>query len=157
MAKENTKMDMAQDKAMVKKAVGIHDKQMHGGKKTDMSSLKKGGCTKMAFGGAAKAAGNAVNAIKAQGAANPSMVKPAGAPPGRAGAAMPRPAAPMPRPAGLGAAMPRPAAPMPRPAGLGSVVKGSTGPGTIRRAKGGSVSSRADGCATKGKTKGKII
>jgi hypothetical protein len=140
MAKENTKMDMAQDKAMVKKAVGIHDKQMHGGKKTDMSSLKKGGCTKMAFGGAAKAAGNAVNAIKAQGAANPSMVKPAGAPPGRAGAAMPRPAAPM-----------------PRPAGLGSVVKGSTGPGTIRRAKGGSVSSRADGCATKGKTKGKII
>jgi hypothetical protein len=53
MAKENSKMDMAQDKAMVKKAVGMHDKQMHGGKKTDMSSLKKGGCAKMAKGGSA--------------------------------------------------------------------------------------------------------
>jgi hypothetical protein len=37
------KMDKAQDKAMVKKAVGMHDKQMHGGKKTDMTALKKGG------------------------------------------------------------------------------------------------------------------
>lgn len=35
--------DMKQDKAMVKKAVGMHDKQMHMGKKTDMSALKKGG------------------------------------------------------------------------------------------------------------------
>jgi hypothetical protein len=35
--------DMKQDKAMVKKAVGMHDKQMHGGKKTDMAALKKGG------------------------------------------------------------------------------------------------------------------
>jgi hypothetical protein len=41
--KENSKMDKAQDKAMVKKAVGMHDKQMHGGKKTDMAALKKGG------------------------------------------------------------------------------------------------------------------
>jgi hypothetical protein len=35
--------DIKQDKAMVKKAVGMHDKQMHGGKKTDMATLKKGG------------------------------------------------------------------------------------------------------------------
>jgi hypothetical protein len=35
--------DIKQDKAMVKKAVGMHDKQMHGGKKTDMGALKKGG------------------------------------------------------------------------------------------------------------------
>lgn len=40
---KDMKMDKAQDKAMVKKAVGIHDKQMHGGKKTDMAALKKGG------------------------------------------------------------------------------------------------------------------
>lgn len=54
MAKENTKMDMAQDKKMVKKAVGMHDKQMHGGKKTDMTALKKGGMAKkMATGGMA--------------------------------------------------------------------------------------------------------
>ena len=39
-------MDMMQDKKMVKKAVGMHDKQMHGGKKTDMAELKKGGMAK---------------------------------------------------------------------------------------------------------------
>jgi hypothetical protein len=53
MAKD--KMDMMQDKKMVKKAVGMHDKQMHGGKKTDMTELKKGGMAKkkMATGGMA--------------------------------------------------------------------------------------------------------
>jgi hypothetical protein len=35
--------DMSMDKKVVKKAVGMHDKQMHGGKKTDMAKLKKGG------------------------------------------------------------------------------------------------------------------
>ena len=38
--------DMAQDKKMAKKAVGMHDKQMHGGKKTDLAKLKKGGMAK---------------------------------------------------------------------------------------------------------------
>ena len=42
------KKDLAQDKKIVKKAVGLHDKQMHGGKKTNLSTLKKGGMT---FGG----------------------------------------------------------------------------------------------------------
>lgn len=37
------KSDMKQDKAMAKKAVGMHEKQLHGGKKSDMSKLKKGG------------------------------------------------------------------------------------------------------------------
>ena len=51
---KDMKMDKAQDKAMVKKAVGMHDKQMHGGKKTDMGALKKGGgVKKMASGGMA--------------------------------------------------------------------------------------------------------
>ena len=54
--KEDTKMDMAQDKAMIKKAVNMHDTQMHGGKKTDMKSLKKGGCSGMANGGYVRAA-----------------------------------------------------------------------------------------------------
>lgn len=38
--------DEAMDKRMIKKAMGMHDKQMHGGKKTDMAKLKKGGCVK---------------------------------------------------------------------------------------------------------------
>jgi hypothetical protein len=37
------KNDMMQDKAMAKKAVGMHEKQLHGGKKSDMTKLKKGG------------------------------------------------------------------------------------------------------------------
>ena len=40
------KKDMAQDKKMTKKAIGMHDKQMHGGKKTDLAKLKKGGMAK---------------------------------------------------------------------------------------------------------------
>jgi hypothetical protein len=31
------------DKKVVKKAVGMHDKQQHGGKKTNLSKLAKGG------------------------------------------------------------------------------------------------------------------
>ena len=44
-----------QDKAIVKKAVGMHEKQLHAGKKSDMSKLKSGGMAcapkKMAKGG----------------------------------------------------------------------------------------------------------
>ena len=49
--------DIKMDKKVVKKAVGMHDKQMHGGKKTDLASLRKGGMAcapkKMASGGLA--------------------------------------------------------------------------------------------------------
>jgi len=53
MTKENDMKheDIKMDKKMAKKAIGMHDKQMHGGKKTDLSALKKGGCAKMARGG----------------------------------------------------------------------------------------------------------
>jgi hypothetical protein len=40
---EGGKADMKQDKAMAKKAIGMHDKQQHMGKKTDLSKLAKGG------------------------------------------------------------------------------------------------------------------
>jgi hypothetical protein len=47
--------DVKMDKKVVKKAVGMHEKQLHGGKKSDMSKLKSGGMTcapkKMARGG----------------------------------------------------------------------------------------------------------
>jgi len=39
--------DIKADKKMVKKAVGMHDKQLHGGKKTDLKGLKKGGPTSL--------------------------------------------------------------------------------------------------------------
>jgi len=46
MAKEKMDMaDMAQDKKMAKKAVGMHEKQLHGGKKSNLAKLKKGGPT----------------------------------------------------------------------------------------------------------------
>ena len=44
--------DIKMDKKTIKKAVGMHDKQQHGGKKTDLTALKKGGkVKKFAFGG----------------------------------------------------------------------------------------------------------
>lgn len=47
--------DVKMDKKVVKKAVGMHEKQLHEGKKSDMSKLKSGGMTcapkKMAKGG----------------------------------------------------------------------------------------------------------
>jgi hypothetical protein len=49
--KEGGKADLAQDKKMAKKAVGMHEKQLHGGKKSDLTKLKSGGMTKMAKGG----------------------------------------------------------------------------------------------------------
>lgn len=35
--------DLAQDKKMIKRAVKMHDDQLHGGKKTNLTGLKKGG------------------------------------------------------------------------------------------------------------------
>ena len=41
--KGEMKADIAQDKKIIKKAIGMHDKQEHPGKKTDLSKLKSGG------------------------------------------------------------------------------------------------------------------
>ena len=48
--------DIKQDKAMIKKAVKMHDDQLHGGKSTDLKGLKKGGKCCMANGGYVRAA-----------------------------------------------------------------------------------------------------
>ena len=45
--KSEMKQDMSQDKKMIKKAVGMHDTQLHGGKKTNLSKLKGGGMARM--------------------------------------------------------------------------------------------------------------
>ena len=64
--KGEMKSDLAQDKKMIKKAVGMHDKQLHGGKKTNLTKLKSGGycgggkMKKMAGGGSARGCGIAV-------------------------------------------------------------------------------------------------
>jgi hypothetical protein len=83
--------DIKQDKAMAKKAVGMHESQLHGGKKSDMSKLKKGGMPMVMKDG------KKVPAFAAK--------------------------------------------------------KG----GMTKMANGGSASSRADGCAVKGKTKGMMV
>ena len=36
--------DIAEDKKLIKKALKMHDEQLHGGKPTNLSKLKKGGC-----------------------------------------------------------------------------------------------------------------
>jgi hypothetical protein len=38
--------DVAMDKKLIKKAVKMHDEQLHGGKNTNLTKLKKGGCVK---------------------------------------------------------------------------------------------------------------
>lgn len=52
--KEEMSADIAQDKKIVKKAIGMHDKQEHKGEKTDLSKLKKGGRAKKELGSARK-------------------------------------------------------------------------------------------------------
>ena len=83
-SKEDMKMDMAQDKAMIKKAFGMHDKQLHENKRTDLSKLKQGGSTmkrKMMNPAMALMAAKALGA-PAPAVANPmaAMAPPAGAP-----------------------------------------------------------------------------
>jgi hypothetical protein len=49
--------DVKMDKKVIKKAVGMHDKQQHGGKKTNLATLKNGGKTCMAKGGGIESKG----------------------------------------------------------------------------------------------------
>ena len=48
--KGESKADIAQDKAMIKKAFKMHDTQEHKGEKTDLSKLKKGGVAASSMG-----------------------------------------------------------------------------------------------------------
>jgi hypothetical protein len=74
------KSDIKQDKAMAKKAVGMHESQLHGGKKSDMSKLKKGGMPMVMKGGkkvpafAAKK-GGAVDGCATKGKTKGTMIK----------------------------------------------------------------------------------
>jgi hypothetical protein len=71
------KSDIKQDKAMAKKAVGMHEKQLHGGKKSDLAKLKSGGMTKMAKGGSCYSKGGQLskaNGIAVKGKTKGTMV-----------------------------------------------------------------------------------
>jgi hypothetical protein len=52
--KEDTKMDMAQDKSMIKKAMKQHGDQQHGGKQTTLKLAKGGSASSRADGCASK-------------------------------------------------------------------------------------------------------
>jgi hypothetical protein len=61
-------VDIAQDKAVVKKAFAMHDKQEHEGEHTDLSKLKKGGRAKKDCGTVRKykTGGNVTNVYEAK-------------------------------------------------------------------------------------------
>ena len=133
--KEDTKMDTAQDKKIIKKAFSMHDKQEHKGEKTNLDALKKGGnVKKMAKGGAAEVIGPKTMSQDIEKGSNKltkfgeSAVQKRGHTKGK----------------NLG------------DSGTSLPPKEMCGGGKAKKmAKGGSASSRADGIASKGKTKGK--
>jgi hypothetical protein len=70
------KDDKAQDKKMIKKAVGMHDKQQHGGKKTSLATLKNGGMAMKKMAGGGLAAGHKdANGVAKKGLTKGKMVK----------------------------------------------------------------------------------
>jgi len=69
---ESESEDIAQDKKIAKKAIGMHDKQQHEGEKTDLSKLKHGGRAKKEVGTVRKfKAGGAVDNINGKGGKSP--------------------------------------------------------------------------------------
>ena len=64
--------DIKQDKAIAKKAIKLHDKNMHGGKSEDLSSLKKGGKA-MKAGGSCYKKGGTVKPVKKEASMKKSM------------------------------------------------------------------------------------
>jgi hypothetical protein len=121
--------DLAQDKKMIKRAVGMHDKQAHKGEHTNLSKLKKGGnVKKMAAGGMPDPRMAAMMAKKRQ-----AMM---GAPAARPAMAGPAPTMPMKK----GGSTKKMAS-----GGMTSMGKVKTNPDNI------------NGVASKGLTKGKMV
>ena len=129
-SKEDMKMDKAQDKAMIKKAFAMHDKQEHKGEHTNLSKLKKGGMTmkKMAKGGMSQGGMGPKTMSKDVEAGSNKLI------------------------AHGESAVQKRGHTKGKNLGDSGPIKGIMG-GAKRMAKGGSASSRADGCAMRGKTK----
>ena len=124
--KEDTAMDKKQDKAMIKKAFSMHDKQEHKGEHTNLSKLKKGGEVMKSGAMPRTMAGDVEKGSNKLTKFGQSAVQKRG----------------MTKGTNLGDSGP---------------TKGIMGGGMCKggMAKGGSASKRADGIASKGKTKGK--
>lgn len=128
--KEDMKMDKAQDKAMLKKAFKQHDAQEHkGGKGTQLALCKGGNVKKMAKGGMAMKETMGPRTMAKDVEAGSNVKKPFGQ------AAVQKRG--MTRGMNLGDSGPT----------MG--IQGDA----MKMAKGGSASSRADGCAIRGKTR----
>ena len=136
--KGEMKMDKAQDKAMIKKAFAMHDKQEHKGEHTNLSKLKKGGMamketmgprnmSKDVEAGSNKLTKFGESAVQKRGKTKGMNLGDSGPTMGIMG-------------------------------GAGMKAGGMCGGGKAMKkmSKGGSASSRADGIASKGKTKGKM-
>jgi len=130
-SKEDMKMDMAQDKKIIKRAFGMHDKQEHKGQHTDLSKLKKGGVMKkMAKGG--ETMGPRTMSMDVEKGSN-KLTK-----------------------FGESAVQKRGHTKSTNLGDSGKTVSPKTMMCKGGYAKGGSASKRADGIATKGKTKGRM-
>jgi len=74
--KEDMKADIKQDKAIIKKAFKMHDKQEHkGGKGTNLATLKKGGMAKKMAGGGLAAGHKSANGVAKKGLTQGKDVK----------------------------------------------------------------------------------
>jgi hypothetical protein len=151
--------DLAEDKKLIKKAFGMHDKQEHPGKKTDLSKLKKGGITmkKMCSGGKAKRydEGGEIEFETKTGANKMIDDETRRKATAQANADIEsEPARAIPKPKAKGPSFASKA----KKAGFtSSETGGGAALMTRKMAKGGSASARADGCAVRGKTKGRMI
>ena len=127
MAKEDMKDDMAQDKRLIKKAFSMHDKQEHKGEHTNLSTLKKGGMAMKKMVGGGETMGPRTMAQDVEAGSN-KLIK-----------------------FGESAVQKR--------GKTKGMNLGDSGPTAKiqKMAKGGSASARADGCASKGKTKGTMV
>ena len=144
-SKEDMKMDKAQDKAMIKKAFSMHDKQEHKGEHTNLSKLKKGGMAmkKMAMGGMAKETMGPRTMAKDVEAGSNKLTKFGQSAVQKRG---------MTKGKNLGDS--GPTAPITKGMKAGGMCGG--GKTMKKMSSGGTASKRADGIASKGKTKGRF-
>lgn len=139
--------DEAEDKSLIKKAIGAHDKQLHGGKHTDLKAAgfaSGGRLDKFARGGRTKHKPHTkINIVVAPHGGNSEPAGPPGGLPG--GMPMPPPRPPMGPPPGMGGGMP-PGMP---PGGPPPMMRKSGG--RVGYAKGGKVPMTAGADTGKGR------